>query len=857
MSAQIDVDEICGTPPPEFPDPPGVYSRSVDPVYLNNFDPVTFNIFFWGIAKDDGTWTNSQMTLQKAQDAVALLNEHFGPFNICFNLVGMDIINSTPHHLGSAYSTILTFANQNGFVKENSYNIYVPEGFNGPAGAPTGVTSYFSTKIGIRACCVVHPTFVHEMGHTLNLHHTFGNSNTRPHPTNCERVTRNINHPNYNATFAGDEIHDTNAVPNFFREQHNYVAYAIANANIGFSWSTARDSIAFSPIGFNSLPDANAIEQALIDYGFTADEINHLKFNPAVDHAYYDIQNKIYTPDNRVNDPNLDFFKDCQGAPYQILESDFENFMAYTHSSCKELFTIGQGIRMHETINSLNTNSPLYLAKTQYPIDLYTRDHEGDIGQEPNIHNDIFWQSPDIWVRNQNDGFSNQTHQNPEYNPFSPNYAYVRVFNKGCVASTGTEELFLHWAKAGTGAGWPALWNGGITDPVLMGNLVYEQTIPVIQPGDEAILEFEWYPPNPDDYIGVSPNNDPWHFCLLSRIVTPNDPMAFPEGYGNMVYRNNNIALKNVTVVNNPTPGSLSPGGAIFIGNIVGLTTATFNFEFKTMDVSSSPIFEEAEVVLTLNENTWDRWLDGGRQSENIEIYPKGERQLIITGNNARLNNLEFGAEEWDVMYVSFNFLTKEVTNKALFEYLTIQYDATTNEIIGGETYQITRDITRPHFEASASVTEENGEISFSAINIGEAAKYNWYSPDGTLVHTGEDFTFTGSFAGEYTLEVIAENDAHKDYFYYLVETHQNDDQIISLSPNPANSTVLVNYQINNATTANLQLVKFFDSFTTDFTINPSESEITLNLTNHPTGIYAVVLIVDGQPVHGVQLLKN
>jgi len=61
-----------------------VYSKSVDPAYLVNFDPVSFNIFFWGIADDDGEWNGSPMTLQKAEDAVTLLNEHFGPFNICF-----------------------------------------------------------------------------------------------------------------------------------------------------------------------------------------------------------------------------------------------------------------------------------------------------------------------------------------------------------------------------------------------------------------------------------------------------------------------------------------------------------------------------------------------------------------------------------------------------------------------------------------------------------------------------------------------------------------------------------------------------------------------------------------------------
>jgi len=114
LIAQEQFDDFCGTPPSEVPDPPGVYSKSIDPAYSNNFEPVSFNIFFWGIADENGEWTGHQMTLQKAQDAVTLLNEHLGEFNICFNLLGMDIINSDDYHDGKTLSQIWSFATLNG-----------------------------------------------------------------------------------------------------------------------------------------------------------------------------------------------------------------------------------------------------------------------------------------------------------------------------------------------------------------------------------------------------------------------------------------------------------------------------------------------------------------------------------------------------------------------------------------------------------------------------------------------------------------------------------------------------------------------------------------------------------------------
>lgn len=43
LNAQEPFDDFCGTPTDEITDEPGVYSRSIDPSYLLNFEPVSFN----------------------------------------------------------------------------------------------------------------------------------------------------------------------------------------------------------------------------------------------------------------------------------------------------------------------------------------------------------------------------------------------------------------------------------------------------------------------------------------------------------------------------------------------------------------------------------------------------------------------------------------------------------------------------------------------------------------------------------------------------------------------------------------------------------------------------------------------
>ena len=178
---------------------------------------------------------------------------------------------------------------------------------------------------------------------------------------------------------------------------------------------------------------------------------------------------------------------------------------------------------------------------TTAPVDLYMKDNrlvmqsERDRGEEPDIDNGPMWLSDDIWIRNQPDGIANQVTQNPEHSstndPNQLNYIYVRVRNRGFQPSLGTEVLDLRWAKAATSLSWPNNWNGTIDlDPpnlALAGDFLATQTIPVIQPGSSIILVFTWNPPDPNAYATV--NSEPWHFCLLSRIVASNDPMTFTE----------------------------------------------------------------------------------------------------------------------------------------------------------------------------------------------------------------------------------------------------------------------------------------------------------------------------------------
>jgi hypothetical protein len=212
---------------------------------------------------------------------------------------------------------------------------------------------------------------------------------------------------------------------------------------------------------------------------------------------------------------------------------------------------------------------------------------------EPDVDTEFLWNSKDIWIRNEQDGTIVKTHQNPEYSSSQPNYAYVRVTNNGCQTTSGNDTMRLYWAKANTELTWPLHWTGNLTvtnpitnEEILMGDEIGYLSIPVLEAGASTILEFAWNVPDPENFANINPN--PWHFCLLARIESSNDPMTFPEiaAIEKNIRKNNNIAWKNTAVID-IIPGIAGAiSGVVAIGNS-GLNSKTSYLEFVTDTIAN------------------------------------------------------------------------------------------------------------------------------------------------------------------------------------------------------------------------------------------------------------------------------
>ena len=198
----------------------------------------------------------------------------------------------------------------------------------------------------------------------------------------------------------------------------------------------------------------------------------------------------------------------------------------------------------------VNAQRAVTIAPAAGTRDLFLRDTSADVGTVPQPAWG-FWDSPDIWVRNAQDGGT--THQNTIRG--QDNFIYARVRNRGTQASHPCWVRYYITTFAGTQFRYPFDYKPDTTTAPTGGTpgnlrpsaafptpatyLVGVQRIASVPPGGSIVAHVRW----PRTLI---PPAAGWHPCLLVEI-SPHDGPAPTGGY---VWENNNLAQKNISIVN-------------------------------------------------------------------------------------------------------------------------------------------------------------------------------------------------------------------------------------------------------------------------------------------------------------------
>ncbi len=733
---------FCGTPP--------IIPNGLEGVTPNGFqnpeDGYCINICIHVIKKSDGS---GGQTSQEIQTALDILRNDYKPYNINFVLLCQDEIHSDLYY---NYNSILIFdcstnpnileTDCNGDGKfdvfspnanSNAVDIYLFANdklnfglaSNIPGTALVIGGSAFNTNLASSHI------LSHEMGHCLGLYHTFHGSACEP--LSCPELVNGSN-----SASCGDFVGDTPADPKKFSVDQNTCTWNGGGRCGGAS------------------TDAN---------------------------------NNLYSPNEHL-------------------------FMAYVPPQCMSYHTSGQVARM---FNSIANYSPLQSTLTSccsvagddyWMRDKGLPDSPVDNGIESNPDNGPMWISRDIWVRNESifpNDLTNSTHANPEFVDCSKAaFVYVRV-RRGCqpgeVISDDDDRLLnVHWAKAATSLAWPGNWDGSkhfdnctncniscpmpIVAPPVKGNIIGNLPLtginytlngipgtttsngssiflPQMLPGDVAIFEFPWIPPNPNDYAGLT--TEDWHFCLVARLQTPTLPPDFyqyglhtPESSdinGN-VKNNNNIIWRNISIITGHHKKS-------------GLVRNDFNagkkynllFQVPTNELAN-PIVNHGTIIVELGQSIYQKWIAGGSLGSGIVVNPSQSYSLLITSSDAKIENLLFGPEEESMLHISVSYSVMNNDNDDhTYNFDIIQQDYDNNSIIGGLRFELHKPAICLSPDAGTDITICHGDSGMlSATPLIPLATYEWYDQSGQLIDTGALIFVSPAQTSIYKLKMSSPN---------------------------------------------------------------------------------------------------
>lgn len=304
------------------------------------------------------------------------------------------------------------------------------------------------------------------------------------------------------------------------------------------------------------------------------------------------------------------------------------------------------------------------------PVDIFCKDSPQDDGTVSSAGH--HWTSPDIWVRNIQDGGT--TPQNPIYNQV--NYIYVRVGNLGYL-SADTIIVKAYWADPAGGIPWPTDWN----------YIGESQVLNLADNSQTIATPIAWTPTG--TAIG--------HRCLLVRLECSQDMMT-EEGN---VKQENNIAQKNITIDSLPA-GPPSEAETIeeefFVKNYPKAQNDLLINAYRVI-IDQSGISHPVEDVLVpfkieleisglrayreLSGGTCEEGPKGGGCCMRIEHKPK----FIMGENKGKITDLRFSRGIDRALSIIRIVPTEELEEGDIYE-VTIAQNVN-NEVVGGLTYII------------------------------------------------------------------------------------------------------------------------------------------------------------------------
>ncbi len=481
--------------------------------------------------------------------------------------------------------------------------------------------------------------------------------------------------------------------------------------------------------------------------------------------------------------------------------------------------------------------------------DLMIRDHELDHGAIPST-DPILWNSPDIWLE---DG-SGYEIDNPRGGRDC--FVCVRITNRSPIASSGGEELYINWAKAGCDLRWSSSWDGSThfncsdEQPTRGGclNGGSPLIIPPIPAGGSCVLKMLWEVPRPEDYANCTQfESELWHFCLVARVHDGEDIAGENSrnyDMGSFVSESNNVAWKNVSVLD-----SKQFKAVVSISNPFEEIT---KFRIRVVNKPNKKgeyIQHYSDLIIQLDNELTDLWRIGGALCHGgIDI---GGGRILVKDSVLLIENLKLPPLQHFTVETAIHFHTQTQPSENRFEFDLIQEYGST--VIGGEHYVAYKN---PSILFRAGITlsdvDTDGNIALEAEDIGTEAQYILQSATGDTLGNNAHVSTRSLATQRIVLEVTNNENGYRDRD--TLTLHPRLGAIISVSPNPVTGgqTEVICRLTTSLTGATLQIVAPSGTQLLTHPLAPAAdgtATAILNLQGVPAGHYQLRLHAGTAPL--------
>jgi hypothetical protein len=440
-----------------------------------------------------------------------------------------------------------------------------------------------------------------------------------------------------------------------------------------------------------------------------------------------------------------------------------------------------------------------------------------------------------------------------------PVYIFVRIRNRGFetndLFNDKPNEVHLYWSMEGS-QGWSNSWINNfkvigldtfclgneitpIIDPLKKTNMDPLQTSyinpkPRVAPGEYKIIAFKWFPPDPakypEDWKIWSGKNI--HVCFLARITGDTSSpygMTYQETtdlYRNVGY-NNNIAWKNMVLVNNDNPIKYKlgiteyynwpPKDNVYLLN--GFENGSISiFKIKVKGRNYNDISQFGKAYLNIPKSLYDSCISQNATFNNLElkVLSNDSVNYEVTSDSSWISGIPLQPDA--ILPVRFYFMPNNgllFDKPEIIKYDLLQEEQGREYPLGGATFVMILDTFKEpqvniidiNTTGVTSITQTQaicgGEISSDGGSSITERGVCWSSIEIPTI--SDDRTINGTGNGNYTSTMtnLIENTIYYVRAYATNSSITNYGNTIMFSTKPNYSYFEVNTDSVTAITSN------------------------------------------------------